>query len=61
MAFTTYGTLAHPFKTYGTAMAFFLAMVLYPDVQKAAQAELDRVIGPFTAPDFSHRPDLDYM
>jgi cytochrome P450 len=42
-------------------MAFFLAMVLYPNVQKAAQTELDRVVGPFTAPDFSYRPDLDYI
>jgi len=31
--------------TYSTLMVFFLAMVLYPDVQAQAQAEIDSVIG----------------
>ncbi|KAJ7817730.1 cytochrome P450 [Mycena leptocephala] len=41
--------------------AFFLAMSVYPDVQAAAQRELDRVLGPDRLPDVSDRPNLPYM
>ncbi|KAJ7923837.1 cytochrome P450, partial [Mycena leptocephala] len=41
--------------------AFFLAMSLYPDVQAAAQRELDGVLGPDRLPDISDRPNLPYM
>jgi cytochrome P450 len=40
---------------------FVLAMVLYPDVQKKAQEELDRVVGSDRLPLFSDRPSLPYM
>ena len=40
---------------------FFLAMALYPEAQKKAQAELDRVIGPSRLPDFSDRDSLPYV
>ena len=40
---------------------FFLAMVLYPDVQKKAQAEIDRVVGKDRLPDFTDRNDLPYV
>ena len=39
----------------------FLAMALYPDVQKKAQAEIDSVIGPNRLPDFHDRSSLPYL
>ncbi|KAF7342508.1 Cytochrome P450 [Mycena venus] len=41
--------------------AFFLAMILYPDVQAEAQRELDQVVGKERLPDISDRPHLPYM
>ena len=41
--------------------ALFLAMALYPEVQKKAQAEIDTVIGPNRLPDFGDRPSLPYI
>jgi cytochrome P450 len=38
-----------------------MAMVLYPEVQKKAQAEIDAVIGPNRLPDFQDRPSLPYI
>ena len=40
---------------------FFLAMALYPEVQKKAQAEIDTVVGPHRLPDFEDRPSLPYI
>jgi len=37
-----------------------MALVLYPQVQKKAQEELDRVLGS-RLPDFSDRPNLPHM
>ena len=39
----------------------FLALALYPDVQKKAQAELDTVVGSNRLPDFHDRPSLPYI
>jgi Cytochrome P450 len=39
----------------------FLAMALYPEVQKKAQAEIDAVVGPNRLPDFHDRPTLPYV
>ena len=39
----------------------FLAMTLYPEVQKRAQAEIDTVVGPNRLPDFHDRPSLPYI
>ena len=36
-------------------------MSLYPDVQRKAQEELDRVVGPNRLPDFSDYDDLVYI
>ena len=36
-------------------------MQLYPDAQRAAQEELDRVVGPDRLPDFSDRENLPYV
>ena len=41
--------------------ALFLAMVLYPEVQKKAQEEIDAVVGPNRLPDFLDRPSLPYI
>jgi cytochrome P450 len=40
---------------------FILAMVCYPEVQRKAQAELDRVIGAHHLPDFGDRESLPYI
>ena len=39
----------------------FLALAMYPEVQKKAQAEIDAVIGPNRLPDFDDRPFLPYI
>jgi Cytochrome P450 len=39
----------------------FLAMALYPEVQKKAQAEIDTAIGSNRLPDFHDRPSLPYI
>ena len=36
-------------------------MVLYPDVQAKAQAEIDAVIGSTRLPEFDDRPSLPYV
>lgn len=41
-------------------MSLFLALMLYPEVQKRAQEELDRVCNG-RLPDFSDRPLLPYV
>lgn len=38
-----------------------MAMVLYPSVQKKAQAELDAVVGPHRLPDFADEKYLPYI
>ena len=44
-----------------TVQTLFLAMALYPEVQKKAQAEIDAVVGPHRLPDFEDRPFLPYI
>ena len=41
--------------------SFILAMTLYPDIQKRAQAEIDQVIGNDRFPTFEDRPHLPYV
>ena len=36
-------------------------MLLYPEVQKKAQEELARVVGPNRLPEFDDRPNLPYL
>ena len=36
-------------------------MVLYPEVQKKAQAEIDSIVGTNRLPDFDDRPFLPYI
>ncbi|KAG2098737.1 cytochrome P450 [Suillus discolor] len=47
--------------TAATLMVFFLAMVLYPEVQKRAQAEIDSVVGKEQLPTFEDRASLPYI
>ncbi|KAJ7693199.1 cytochrome P450 [Mycena rosella] len=47
--------------TAASLYAFFLAMVLAPDVQRKAQAEIDSVIGGARLPVFSDRDQLPYV
>ncbi|KXN81911.1 O-methylsterigmatocystin oxidoreductase [Leucoagaricus sp. SymC.cos] len=46
--------------TVSTVLSFFLAMCLYPDVQKKAQSELDQVLNG-RLPEFNDRPSLPYI
>ncbi|KAG1899593.1 cytochrome P450 [Suillus fuscotomentosus] len=45
----------------GFVMTFALAMVLYPDVQRRAQAEIDSVVGLDRLPTFEDRTSLPYV
>ncbi|KAJ7440250.1 cytochrome P450 [Mycena latifolia] len=47
--------------TAASLYAFFLAMVLAPDVQRKAQAEIDSVIGSGRLPLYSDREQLPYV
>ncbi|KAF9443424.1 cytochrome P450 [Macrolepiota fuliginosa MF-IS2] len=47
--------------TTAAIMTFILAMLLYPDVQRKAQQELDSIIGSDRLPDFSDKPSLPYL
>ncbi|KAG1884198.1 cytochrome P450, partial [Suillus subluteus] len=48
-------------QTTSTLMAFALAMVSYPDVQRHAQAEINSVIGRDRLPTFEDRTSLPYV
>ncbi|KAH9899431.1 CyP450 monooxygenase [Cubamyces lactineus] len=47
--------------TSSNVVAFFLAMVNFPEVQRKAQAELDAVVGPTRLPTFDDRASLPYI
>lgn len=47
--------------TVASTSSFFLAMTLYPDVVKKAQAELDAVVGPHRLPTFADWEKLPYL
>ncbi|KAK7031231.1 hypothetical protein VNI00_013647 [Paramarasmius palmivorus] len=53
--------LAGSDTTVSLALTFILAMVLHPEVQARAQAEIDAVVGPARFPDFSDRDRLPYV
>ncbi|TCD66268.1 hypothetical protein EIP91_001597 [Steccherinum ochraceum] len=55
---TAFAYAAAADTTASTSLFFLLAMALYPAVQKQAQAELDKVIGPNRLPDWD---DLDRL
>ncbi|KZT19016.1 cytochrome P450, partial [Neolentinus lepideus HHB14362 ss-1] len=47
--------------TVSSIHSFFLAMMLYPEVQKKAQAEIDAIVGPDKLPSFADRDQLPYI
>ncbi|TDL21759.1 cytochrome P450 [Rickenella mellea] len=47
--------------TVSTIMSFFLAMGMFPDVQRRGQEEIDRVIGSNRLPEISDREDLPFI
>lgn len=47
--------------TVSSLMTFFLAMTVFPEVQKTAQEELDRVVGDGRLPVSSDREKLPYI
>ncbi|PGH04426.1 hypothetical protein AJ79_07082 [Helicocarpus griseus UAMH5409] len=47
--------------TVSTISSFFLAMALFPEVQKRAQEEIDLVVGQNRLPEFSDRDKLPYV
>ncbi|KAG1739609.1 cytochrome P450 [Suillus lakei] len=53
--------MAQPLQTTSTLMAFALAMVLHPDVQRRAQVEIDSVTGGNRLPTFEDRASLPYV
>ncbi|KAG2138836.1 cytochrome P450 [Suillus cothurnatus] len=46
--------------TFSATYSFFLAIILFPDVQKKAQAEIDAVVGPDRLPSFADRDSPPY-
>jgi len=40
---------------------FFMLMILHPDIQDKARAELDKVVGTRRLPTFQDRPNLPYI
>ncbi|KAF3074181.1 cytochrome P450 [Trichoderma afarasin] len=46
--------------TVSTIMAFTLAMILFPEVQKKAQEEIDRVVGSDRLPGYEDQDNLPY-
>ncbi|KAH8103582.1 cytochrome P450 [Cristinia sonorae] len=47
--------------TTSAASSFLLAMAIFPQVQKRAQAELDRVVGPSRLPEFEDLARMPYI
>ncbi|PYI05543.1 O-methylsterigmatocystin oxidoreductase [Aspergillus sclerotiicarbonarius CBS 121057] len=47
--------------TISTMGALFLAMALYPDMQRKAQEEIDRVVGTSRLPGYADRDNLPYI
>ena len=42
-------------------ITFILAMILYPDVQRKAKAEIDQIVGNSRLPNFSDEGALPYV
>ena len=49
------------FQTISANGSFFYYMAKYPDIQKKAQAEIDRIIGSHRLPNFEDRQSLPYI
>jgi cytochrome P450 len=53
--------LAGSDTTMATVLSFFLAMLVYPEVQAKAQAEVDRIVGTHRLPELADRMKLPYV
>ena len=47
--------------TVSAIQSFFLAMLLFPEVQKKAQEELMKVVGPHRLPEYDDEESLPYI
>jgi cytochrome P450 len=47
--------------TVAAVTSFCLAVLVYPEVQKRVQEELDRVVGRSRLPEYSDKADLPYL
>lgn len=45
----------------GWTKTFFLMMIIHPEIQRRAQAELDAVVGPHRLPTLQDRVNLPYL
>ena len=48
-------------QTGAVIMGFVMMMVLHPEAQRRAQAEIDAVVGPHRLPDLEDRPNLPFI
>jgi cytochrome P450 len=48
-------------QTVSALKSFFLVLTLYPDVQRKAQEEIDRVVGVDRLPSYDDRGNLPYI
>uniref|UniRef100_A0A0W0F2S6 Putative cytochrome P450 n=1 Tax=Moniliophthora roreri TaxID=221103 RepID=A0A0W0F2S6_MONRR len=48
-------------STYSSLMTFLLCMTLFPEEQRKAREEIDRVVGTERLPELSDRPSLPYV
>ncbi|PHH74362.1 hypothetical protein CDD80_3123 [Ophiocordyceps camponoti-rufipedis] len=48
-------------STAGTLTSFLLAMIMFPDIQRKCQQEIDRVVGTGRLPTFEDRDNLPYV
>ncbi|EDU45739.1 CypX Cytochrome P450 [Pyrenophora tritici-repentis] len=61
-AYTCGGLIEAGSETTGTVLNnFLLAMVLFPETQRVAQEELDRVVGPGRLPEWEDEEHLPYL
>lgn len=49
------------FQNLSTTLTFFLAMVLHPDIQAKARAEIDAVVGQDRLPTIADKASLPYI
>lgn len=47
--------------TSGTLVGFFQAMLMFPEAQKVAQEEIDRVVGSGRMPEIDDAPNCPYI
>jgi len=59
VAATSYAAGIEP--TASSITTFFLSMAMYPDAQRKAQEEIDRVVGSYRLPSYDDRASLPYV